>query len=716
MFAATERFTAGRITDSATGDSVPFKISGTGPREGEAVVLTGTMADNPPYGRQLAVKSWSYNSNIDDIGLTKFLAGDSRFAGIGPSRAASIVEFCAGRFAEIINSDPRALTAVRGITPEIADTIASVWTERLDENNARAKLAGLELTQNQIGKLIAKYGPGAALDVVFKHPFALIADLDGFGFKRADTIARKAGIKKNDTARIEAGLLNTLAEARDAGHTYITKRDLIETTNELLTMDDLNARSRITTCAVALIERGEIYADAEGRVALNYLHLREMKILETLRGFRVLGSSDGITAPPDLNDKQREAFRAAFSSSISVISGGAGTGKTYTIRAICDECDICGLSVALCAPTGRAAKRMTESTGRPAQTIHRLLAHNGTEFTVTALNPLKIDMLIVDEISMMDIDLCYRLFDAIDFAKTTVIMVGDHNQLPPVGPGSVLRDIIARDIAPTTILTDVVRQAGALKINSCAILRGEVARKNAKREWYVLADTEIRNTFGFQRSQRLTPTDYANYIFALYRGDTLADRLNFDLIRDVQLVTPTHNGELGTGALNAELQKIIQKKINGVDVPAVGPKRRLPLLVGDKVMQHKNNYKLGTSGIMNGAVGYVRDIVLRDGKKIHVIEWDGFNGDREITECDGEAMSSIFAAYACTIHKMQGSEIPCVIAVIHKNHNFMSHRNLFYTAVTRAQKCAIIIGDTWGIRNCAEKIGVDKRNTWMGIA
>jgi exodeoxyribonuclease V alpha subunit len=401
---------------------------------------------------------------------------------------------------------------------------------------------------------------------------------------------------------------------------------------------------------------------------------------------------------PDLNAGQRLAVLAALRHNQVLICGGAGSGKTYTIAAIERVCTERGLKVVLAAPTGKAAKRIEQVVGREASTIHRLLEFNGEEFKKGPDEPIEADVVIVDEVSMVDVPLAWRLYRALRLGRMALVLVGDHNQLPPVGPGNLLRDLIERRPIPTVLLDEVVRQAGVLKENSIAILRGEV-RKTAepkadgRRPWYLC--NQFDDALGAQR-----------FLLELYEK-TLAEKLRFDLLADVQLLTPMRKGPLGVDALNVELQRLLQKKLWNVDVSELRPGRRPEFLVGDKVLQTRNDYRLD---VMNGAVGTVVD-VDRHARTLR-LRFD----DREF-EIDrhGPEAQRLSLAYALTIHKAQGSEFRCAVIVVHKAHSFMHHRNLFYTGVTRAREVAVVVGDRWGMRHCAEKQQVERRKTFLSV-
>jgi len=389
---------------------------------------------------------------------------------------------------------------------------------------------------------------------------------------------------------------------------------------------------------------------------------------------------------------QHEAFDGVLRNRMYVITGPAGTGKTFVINKVVDEAQSRGQTVELAAPTGKAAKRLEQVTGRRAQTIHRLLGYNGEEWQHDSENPLEADVVIADEVSMCDVPLMYRLLSAIDFRETRLILAGDHNQLPPVGPGNVLRDILALDLIPYTVLDEVVRQAGPLRHNSLEILKGRVV--------------------GLRKSDPVTPDwnviprfkdadDGLNYLLRLFQ-EVFAERLGYDILRDVQVLAPQRKGTLGVENLNLALQAVVQKKLFGRSIPPVPANRRPPLYPGDKVIQTKNDYGID---VMNGHIGYVVEADPR--QKRWVVDFE----DRGPVDLDHQKIQRVMLAYATTIHRYQGSEIPCAVCIMHSSHSFMLNRGIFYTAVTRARDRAIIIGDRKGINRAARIQRVDDRRT-----
>ena len=497
------------------------------------------------------------------------------------------------------------------------------------------------------------------------------------------------------------------------------------------------------------------------------------------------GPADGLVAAqpepesiiPRLNPDQRNAVRAALAHNVSLISGGAGSGKTFTIQAIVELAEERGLVVDLAAPTGRAAKRIEEVVGRPAQTLHRLLGSNGRTFLhedAGRLEGLKnaddtwawdaavvhSDIVIIDEVSMVDIDLCWHFFQSVDLDRTAVVFVGDHNQLPPVGPGSILRDLVARRPIPTTILENVVRQSGALKENSTALLKGQVrpgipakpleepdrgltappdpagpadsadaphpievaqrpgpsagapgpgggvsprSRSRSPSPSRLFTPWAVKDQFD-------NPEDARRFILKLY-SEILTEQLGYDLVRDVQLLSPMKKGVLGTLELNRRLQAVIQRKLHGVHVKGVMDEEP-PLLVHDRVIQTSNNYELD---VMNGTIGRVVAVTPNlEHPKLSTLSVLFDDSDIPVVY-EKKLWSQLQLAYALTVHKAQGAEFPCVISVVHQSHAHMHHRNLFYTSVTRARKTSIIVGSKRAIERCARSTEAGRRSTFLGI-
>jgi exodeoxyribonuclease V alpha subunit len=577
---------------------------------------------------------------------------------------------------------------------ETIGELRRIWVANRDFNHAMAHLAAYGLTHHQVTALVEKFG-SQVVATLERDPYVLVREIPGFGFKRVDKIARKMGTPKDLPSRIRAGIQYCVLDALDDGDCWVEYEDLLDRANALLVMDTLDSREVIERNLESMIAEGLLVSQAFERliVADPEIHRMETELAAIFRDARrpsphAANDLDALldVEGGELTPEQREAVRNALTFSISLMTGGAGSGKTYAVSTI--------VSI---AERLEAAKRLEEVVGHEASTIHRLLGFNGHSYARDALNPIEADILVVDEVSMADVALAWRLFQAVDLAKTAVVLVGDHNQLPPVGPGNLLRDLVKSRAVPTTILTRIIRQAGVLKENSTAILSGEVrptaeVQQGARRPWYVI--------------DRFSDREDVRRMLLLLFEEVLQERLGYGLLRDVQVLTPTHKGPLGTAELNIALQRLLQKKLRGFDVPDVPPGHRPAFYPGDKVIQTRNDYELG---VMNGAVG---NVVEATAKGALTVEFDGSMVE---IEPGSDAASRLQLAYACSVHKVQGSEFSCAIVIAHKSHAFMHHRNLLYTAVTRAKESVILLGDRWGIENCAAKRQVDRRNTFLSF-
>lgn len=699
MFYSSANFSAGRFI-TERGERIQF-AGNVVVQESQPLVLHGRFIKHPKYGQQFEVSSMEFDRRLDARGLANYLANNPEIKGIGPAKARVIAERFGSDFERSLIEEPEQIAQVAHVPLSTIESLRDHWMETASVNTAMTALSAYGLTHHQVTKLVRKLGNNA-VGIIERDPYVIVGEIDGFGFKRIDKIARQVGIEKDAPSRVRAGILSCIDDALDQGDCWVEYEDLLDRANALLVMDCLDSRAKIECHLDDLIEQGALtcYA-ADSRFLVAKPVIRHME--EYLASVFREGTNTNphaiadTTIKPGLNQRQRQAVETMVGHTISLICGGAGSGKTFTVNAIADMCEANDLSVVLCAPTGKAAKRMEESTGRSAQTIHRLLGFNGKEYARDADNPIDADVLVVDEVSMVDVALAWRLFQAVDLSRTAVVLVGDHNQLPPVGPGNILRDLIDSQVIPTTILDEVVRQAGILKENCIAILRGEVTKTPQKDHadhgaWYVV-------------DQHSNAQDVREFILDLFQH-TLSEKLEFDILRDVQVLTPTHKGPLGTMELNARLQQLIQRKLWGNVIIPTDAKRRPKLYVNDKVIQTRNNYDLG---VMNGAMGIVRSIGTDGSLSVE------FDGGIVHIEAGSPHRNDIQLAYALTIHKTQGSEFPCSIVVTHKSHSFMHHRNLLYTGVTRASKTAIIIGDRWGIANCAKRMQVDERKTFLSL-
>lgn len=706
LFYSSPQFSAGRLrTDS--GDTVSF-AGALMVRQHDPVVLHGTWERHPKFGRQFKVTHFAFDQRMGPEGLAHYLANHPDIKGIGPVKARRIVEAFGEDFDRVIDEEPERIAAVAKVPLESVQALRAEWLRTRTLNASLTWLASFELTHHQMTALIEKFG-NAVVTVLKTDPYLLVREVPGFGFKRVDVVARKMGTPKEHPSRIRAGVVHCVAERLDQGDCWVDYEDLIELANALLVMDVADSRERIEQALDGLVDDGTLACVSLGGrflVAQPQIHRMERELADVFTARRRANphfdeASVDLAlekAGAKLNEPQRRALLAAARHNLVLVSGGAGSGKTFTVAAITRLYEERGLKVVLAAPTGKAAKRIEQVVGREALTLHRLLGFNGKVFTAGPEAPITADVIIIDEVSMVDVPLAWQLFRAIDLEKTCVVLVGDHNQLPPVGPGNLLRDLIERQPIPTVILDQVVRQAGVLKESSIAVLHGDVRRTadegpDGRPPWIVV--NRLSDVLDAQR-----------YVLELFES-VLVERLRFDLLADVQLLTPTRKGPLGVDALNVELQRLVQKKLWGVDVAPPRPGRRPEFLLHDRVIQNRNNYELE---VMNGAIGIVTEVGAKRGELR--VRFD----DREVELTPGnEGAKDLSLAYALTIHKAQGSEFPCAVVVVHKAHAFMHHRNLFYTGVTRARQVAIVVGDLWGMRNCAEKEQVERRKTFLSV-
>jgi exodeoxyribonuclease V alpha subunit len=669
--------------------------------EGDVVALVGRWKHDAKYGRQFAVESLSYELPETTEGMVNYLAKHPAFTGIGEATARRIVAHAASaaNLDRIIRQNVDELHRQLRIPQATLESLREAWIANSAENEVRAYLSGFGLTAHQVDSLLDTFGNGI-VGVLRSDPYQLIKHVRGYGFKKVDKIARAMGTPKDHAGRIEAGLQHVVTEEIGNGHTWIGGADLVDKANELLLLDTLDSRDLIRDAGMRLLASGDLASDGDA-ISTSYIRDAERLIQNTFAGYSTWRPFPG---PPlhirtdDLKPKQIEAIHNACNHALTVISGGAGTGKTYTLARLAAALRDAGLHIALCSPTGKAAKRIEESLRAQgveleAKTIHRLLKYDGTQFNRASLSdPIPADpdddedggepgydVVIIDEVSMVDVPLLAEVLRRIDFGRTRLILVGDHNQLPPVGPGNVVRDIITHRLAPLVVLDEVVRQAGVLKANSSAILNGTVAPTAVNDPAWTVVDF-FRDALPIQA-----------YLRDLVLKK-LPQRLGVDPVRDVLIITPTHLGVLGTKAINQMMQLLLHGD----------PGRKFA--GGDKGIQTANDYGLG---VMNGTIGHVVGFEPgRDGG--YWIEFDGV-GQRRIKD---EQVGNVQLAYALTAHKAQGSEFPCAVVLCHRSH-FFADRNWLYTAVTRAAKYCVLIGDQWGLRNAARKNHVIHRRTFL---
>jgi len=682
-YCSSAAFTAG-VLRAEDGERIRFRgrfcVS-----EGDCVTLSGRWATDPKYGLQFQAESVGYELPETQEGLVQYLARNPAFEGVGEATARKLVGFAgsAERLEKLLAQDIDGLHAGLRIPNRTLANLRDAWLKNAAENRIRTYLAGFGLTPKQMDKLIGQFGE-SVVGILRRDPYGLIKLVDGYGFKRVDQIARAMGVAKDHPGRIDAGLMYCLGQEAGSGHTWTGRTELLDLANNLLCLDGLDSKEAIGRRLAGLIDRQEMAVDGQA-LALPALRDAEALIRRTLEAHAQAEAP--MYLPVDFTDgmnaAQLRAYRLAARRRICVITGGAGTGKTFVISRLAAAFTAAGVSVALCAPTGKAAKRIEEFLKKRgvelgASTIHRLLRYDGRAFNRPSLsepddvNADRLDpgyqAVVVDEVSMVDAPLMAEVLRRVDFGKTRLILVGDHNQLPPVGAGNVLRDLVGCKLAPTVVLDSVVRQAGVLKANSSSVLAGRIAPTAGSSHGWVVVDG-LREPLQIQGFIR----DLVRHEIPKLPVPGEAPGVHFDPLRDVQIVTPMHKGPLGTRELNRMLQHLFHGDV------------RAPLVPGDKVIQTSNDYELG---VMNGTIGYVAGVLAGS----IIVSFDGA-GQREVA---GEKRHNLQLAYALTAHKSQGSEFPCAVVVCHRSH-FFADRNWLYTAVTRAAKTCILIGDRWGL-------------------
>lgn len=682
--------------------------------------------------RQFEVASVQYPSPdiASTSGLAEYIQNMDGADGIGPIKASRIAAaFPPEEFDDIIRNNPERIAEVAKVRLDQVLSLQRAWCERADVNAISVWLAGYGITPGQIRKIAQAYGNRAEV-VLRTNPYELHKIIEGIGFLRNDEIALKMGVEKNDRNRLRAGILFLINKEHDeSGNCYIPRAELISNVVKNLYLDALDARAQVDREIDALCaphgqdqQASLVSHEVSGAayIGARWLHEMETALLDMLTdvSLRRPSAIPMETTTDELTDEQNAALSNALAFPVSIITGGAGTGKSHTIRSIKDAVIAAEQTVSVCTPTGKAARRL-QADGIMATTIHRLLEYSPVtgNFTRNAENPLDADAVIVDEVSMCAIPLLHSLASAIDFSRTRLVLVGDYNQLPPIGPGNTLRDFVDNELVPVTRLTKCHRNAGRLKENCAGILTGRVSRDSefvpaeiseqlAERwapAWFVIQDGEEPQTI-IDRLCNLQSSQFAAW--------------GFDPLMDCQIITPQNPGPLGVNRLNLELQRIEQAK-RGVSLPPItDPKARPKLLVGDKVMQTKNDYG---HGLMNGTQGVILRIDREEDPEnplnmldYYVIQFD--DRDEELRLRVGEDESkNLVPAYAVTVHKVQGSQYPCVVSVVHRTHSYMLSRNLLYTAVTRARFASIILGESRGIARAAQAVGNMERRTWTAL-
>ncbi len=659
---------------------------------GSVLALEGVWKVDAKYGRQFSVEKFEETLPATVYGIEKYL-GSGLIKGVGPKFARRIVEKFGKDTLDVIEENPDALIEVEGIGRVRVERIRKSWEEQKEIKNIMLFLQGHEVSTSHATKIFKTYGSDS-ISVVQENPYRLADDIWGIGFKTADTIAEKMGIEKDRFIRLRSGILYTLNKLSENGHCYAVREQLIQAAVQLLeveeaeleiTLDEMLRTEEVireeeaiylppfffseTGCAKRLLK----LLAAERRVQMDV-----DTVMETVMGRA--GQGQHIT----YDEVQLEAIRAAVSSKIMVLTGGPGTGKTTTTMGIIAAYRAAGCRIVLAAPTGRAAKRMSEGTGMEAKTIHRLLEYKPPEgYQRKEENPLEGDVLILDECSMIDIMLMYNLLKAMP-EQMTLIMVGDTDQLPSVGAGNVLKDIISSGRIPVVRLSRIFRQARGSRIimNAHRINKGEQIDMRGGRD----------SDFFFAAKET---NEEVVELLVKYCTENLPRYYHVDALQDIQVLTPMQRGVCGAANLNQVLQEAMNP--GSIFLRRGGTQYRLH----DKVMQIRNDYD---KEVFNGDIGVINHVDMEEREL--TVNFDG----REVVY-DVSELEELTLAYATTIHKSQGSEYPIVVMPFTMSHYVMLQRNLLYTGVTRAKKILVLIGEKKAVFYAVRNGRMAERNT-----
>ena len=667
---------------------------------GDRLRLSGSWVEHPKFGEQFQVEAFLEILPSTLEGLRVFLAS-GRIRGVGPAIADRLIDAFGLECLDVIEHQPNRLLEIHGIGPATLERIKLSWAKNRGIQRIMVFLAGHGIPPGIAVRLHRRYGE-SALAVVRENPYRLAEEVYGVGFLTADRIARKLGMPSDAPERLAAGLLHALSQAAQAGHLFLPRGDLVAQAQGLLNEPDVDLEGIID----GLRRSGHVVVHSREGADDAVFSTRLDRAESTLASgvIRLLGadtlSGGAIDAAKQvrwfsdsvdlvLAGEQERALVTAIDRPVTVVTGGPGTGKTTLVRGLVRIFDRCNLKVLLAAPTGRAAKRLEEASGKAAKTLHRLLEFNPVErlWGRNTENPLEADCVVVDEVSMLDVELGARLVEAVS-PGCRLVLVGDADQLPSVGPGDVLADLISSRKVQVVRLQQIFRQGEGSLIaqNAHRINRGEMpvyGPSGAVSDFYfaVRSDVSEAATTAVEMAATRIPRQFG-----------------FDPLTEIQVLAPMHRGEAGVSRLNERLQEIL--------APPGGPEVTVGSRVfrnGDKVMQLRNNYELD---VFNGDVGRVVSLDIEE-RELTV----DFSGRAIVYQTDD--LEDLNIAYACTIHKAQGSEYPAVVVVLHDQHHLMLQRNLLYTAVTRGRRLVILVGSKRALSRAVHTESVRQRHTLL---
>jgi exodeoxyribonuclease V alpha subunit len=673
------------------------------PRPGEVVKMTGAWTNHPKYGEQFKVARYRTEIPATVYGIQKYL-GSGLVKGIGPVMAKRIVARFGEQTLDVIEKNVQALEEVDGIGAKRVEMISAAWEAQKEIRDIMIFLQSHGVSAGFAAKIYRFYGTGA-IEVLQQNPYRLATDVYGIGFLSADRIAEQLGFSKDSPLRAEVGILYVLNHLADEGHVYYPFGPLVETCVEMLSVEPAVIETALWTIASQERIVIEAFGDDSGKIGQDFRavylskhHMAEKTIASRLRA--LVAVRDENRVEPEravdwvqkqlsikLAKSQVEAVKCALENKVMILTGGPGTGKTTIINAILMVFKRLGARSLAAAPTGRAAKRMQETTGQVAKTIHRLLEYSARKggFQRNESDPLKCDLLVVDETSMIDTMLMYHLLKAVP-TGATLILVGDMNQLPSVGPGSVLKDAITSNALPVIELKEIFRQAkeSLIIVNAHRINQGRLPL-------FRPSQTKLADFYFIEQEDTET---VVKTIVELV-SNRIPRRFGLDPFEDIQVLTPMHKGAVGAGNLNAALQEALNP--NG-EVLLRGNRA---FKVRDRVMQIRNNYD---KEVFNGDIG--RIVRIDQESQALVISFDG----REI-ECDFSDLDELLLAYAVSVHKSQGSEYPAVVIPLLLQHYMLLQRNLIYTAVTRGRRLVVLIGTKRALAIGVQNDKTDQRFT-----